>query len=285
VTAARRQASTGSFKETRTVDRFKVIREFPVREPTRRVQLAEDRLLHRQVILKSDADQPVIEHEASLLARCASCHVVACYDLLKSAAAATCIIEYFSGDTLQDVLVRAGGRLDPRKALVVANGLLLAFQDLNRAGILHRDLHPGHISYADRDRLKVFDLGLAVGFAKDRPVPNPHAAGTWETMAPEEFAIGAPLGAPTNVYSAASLIYRLIVGHYPLEYQRMVKDWRALSGETQKLRQRELHLGAVPDLDPLPQELRGVFRTALAKRPEDRFATVGRFREALLTLG
>lgn len=267
------------------MDRYRVIRNFPVREPSRSVRLAEDRLLRRQVILKSDADQPVIEYEASLLTRCASCHVVACYDLLKSADSATCVIEYFCGSTLQDVLDRGGGRLESHKALTVANGVLLALQDMNRAGVLYRDLHPGHISYVDRDRIKIFDLGLAVRLPDAGLVPNPHASGTWETMAPEEFEVGAALGAPANVYSVASLIYRLIVGRYPLAYQCLVKDWRELSSEAQKIRQHELHRNAVPDFGPLPRELRGALRTALEKRPEDRFATVDRFRDALIKVG
>lgn len=263
------------------MERFRIVHSFPVRGQSRSVRLADDRVLGRQVILKSDRDAGAIEAEARALARIKSCHVVACYDVFRTGGGATSVIEYFCQHTLSDVLQRQGDKLSVDKTMTVADGLLRALQDMNAAGVIHRDLHPGHISYADRYRLKLFDLELALHAGSGGRVANPHPNGTWETMAPEEFEVGAEIGPATNVYSAACLIFRLLAGHYPLDYRRLTRDWRSLSTDGEKRRQYELHRTSPPDLSPLPRQLRTVFGKALAKRPGDRYAGAADFAASL----
>ena len=303
-------------------NRFATGREYPLTEEKKRrgwlVQWAYDRTLRRDVVLKSvPARDPrevrELTQEEEMLRRTRSPYVVSSFGLLRAPnPAATArlrthlVVELFSEDTVQRLLERHGGRLDEDRSLRITIHLLEAFEALNRAGILHRDLHPKHLSYRDRDHLKLFDLGSSLNLGPLPSVPlgsslfsrllaqpagtaasalaicNPHPVGTWETMAPEEFTVGARITPAANVYSAGMFLYRLLIGGYPLAYGDF--DWGGRHRTLGDMReaQQDLHLHEPVEYPRwLRLRIRTCLQRALEKRPRDRYPSPREFREAL----
>ena len=282
------------------------------------VQRAYDQTLRRDVVLKSVPERDPREvweltQEEDLLRRTRSEYIVSSFGLLTAPnpAAATrlrthLVVELFSEDTVQNLLERHGGRLDEDRSLRITIHLLDAFEALNRAGIIHRDLHPKHLSYRDRDHLKLFDLGSSLslgpmpnaplgsglfsrllaqpaGTAASAPaIRNPHPVGTWETMAPEEFTAGARITPAANVYSAGIFLYRLLIGGYPLAYGNF--DWGGRHRTLDDMReaQRDLHLHEPVEYPRwLRLRIKTCLQRALEKKPRDRYPSPWEFREAL----
>jgi serine/threonine protein kinase len=302
-------------------NRFATDGEYPLTEEKKGrgwlVQRAYDRTLRRDVVLKSvPARDPrevrELAQEEEMLRRTRSKYVVSSFGLLRTpnpAAAARLrthlVVELFSEDTVQNLLERHGGRLDEDRSLRITVHLLEAFEALNRAGIIHRDLHPKHLSYRDRDHLKLFDLGSSLNgsspsaslssglFSRLLAQPagtatsalairNPHPVGTWETMAPEEFTVGARITPAANVYSAGMFLYRLLTGGYPLAYGNF--DWGGRHRTLDDMReaQRDLHLREPVEYPRwLRLRIRICLQRALEKKPSDRYPSPREFGKAL----
>lgn len=278
------------------------------------VQRAYDRTLRRDVVLKSVPATSAREvrelaDEEAMLKRVRSPYVVSSFGLVSAPNPARMrrhlVVELFSEDTVQKLMERHGGRLDEHRALRITIHLLEAFEALHRAGVIHRDLHPKHISYRDREHLKLFDLGSSLqgaaapfhrtsepgimtrllgkaGLDTSLAFPNPHPIGTWETMAPEEFTVGALITPAANVYSAGTLLYRLLDGRYPLAYWDF--DWggRHHTYDEMRASQRDLHLHQpVEYSDRIRPLIRACLRKALGKKPHERYPSPRQFREAL----
>ncbi len=276
------------------------------------VQKAYDRKLGRNVVLKSvpaSEAQEVHElvQEEDMLRRTRSTYIVSSFGLVSAPHPTSMarirmhlVVELFSEDTVQKLIERHGGRLDEDRSLRITIHLLEAFEALNRAGVIHRDLHPKHISYCDRNRLKLFDLGSSLSAPRSsgllsrllaKPdgsatspltLRNPHPVGTWETMAPEEFTVGTPITPAANVYSAGTLLYRLLDGRYPLAYGDFEWGGRHRTLDAMRAAQRDLHLRQ-PVQYPgwLRPSTKACLRRALEKRPCDRYPSPREFREAL----
>ncbi len=287
-------------------NRFQVIEKYKLNNPSGTVIRAFDTGLKRTVILKGEPVSKSIKTraESQALVKITSKYVVNQYDLIINEDMLYMVIEYYSGDTLSDLMMRHK-KLDASRALPIALCLLQAMIDINSAGYLYRDLNWKHISYRNRNELKVYDLGEVILCAPGCIVSNPHAIGTWETMAPEEFVVSYPVDnsfdknvgkkdnkvnswadpsiyQAANVYSVACLIYSLFAGYYPLDYKRFIPNWRnVLKEEDEKNAQYKLHCSGKIDFSPIPTNITSVLAKALLKNPKSRYQTVTEFKKDL----
>jgi serine/threonine-protein kinase len=165
--------------------------------------------------------------------------------------------------------------------LIQASG---ALDEAHKAGIIHRDLKPENIFLVQsgglRDYPKVLDFGLAkVGERQMRPgsiilTQEGMVFGTPEFMSPEQ-AQGKPLTPGSDVYSLAVILYEVLTGKLPFDAKNAM-DYIQLhvTGKPVPLNQR------VPG-KTFPALLEQVIHRALAKRPEERFASAADFATAM----
>src|SRR5262249_24404905 len=130
------------------------------------------------------------------------------------------VLERVYGLSLDRMLDERRGRGE-RFAIGEAMDLLIAIADtlsvVHRAGLVHRDVKPGHIMIAPGGRVVLMDFGLVLRHA-DR-APHRTAAGSLQYMAPESFTRDIVEGSAAllDVYSLGVLAYELLCGITPFD--------------------------------------------------------------------
>ncbi len=137
------------------------------------------------------------------------------------------ILEWLPRD-LHQVLTEAGGCLPFESSVQVVRQLASALEALHAHGLIHRDLKPANVLLAGGEpgaplEVKLSDLGLAKhtsdGGALPAAVPVSTAdsalLGTWDYMAPEQWARSKTVGPKADVYSLGGLWFQMLAGRLP----------------------------------------------------------------------
>ncbi|WP_052721337.1 protein kinase domain-containing protein, partial [Actinoplanes rectilineatus] len=138
---------------------------------------------------------------------------------------------------------------------------------------IHRDLKPGNVLMA-RGGIKVIDFGIARAFeATSHHTRTDQMVGTISYMAPERFdpVDGRPVTAAADIFAWGAVVTFAATGRTP--FQAESPPATAMRILTQE-----------PDLRGIPDPLRGVVESALAKEPRDR-PTARELLDMLLTGG
>jgi serine/threonine-protein kinase len=246
------------------------------------VYRATDLTMHRSVAVKLIRGSAGVEldeevagrflREAKNTARVQHEHIIEVYDLGRSAEGDLFfVMELLEGESLSARL-RRDGRLSARETVDIGVQICAALQVAHAAGIIHRDLKPANVMLVRRagrdDFVKVLDFGVAKSYSPDQQTQLTHTGmlvGTVEYMAPEQI-MGRSVDGRTDLYSLGIVLYRMLAGKAPF------KD-----GGVPALIHSHLNVTPKPILDiapDVPRSLERVVQRALAKRPEDRYASM-----------
>jgi beta-lactam-binding protein with PASTA domain/predicted Ser/Thr protein kinase len=234
------------------------------------VYLAEDQELGRRVALKllddrHASDEQFVERfrrEAQSAAGLNHPSIVSIFDRGYAEGTYYIAMEYLDGRTLKELLVKNGPTPVPI-AIDYARQILGALAFAHRNGIVHRDIKPHNIVVGGDGRLKVTDFGIARSGASQMTEAG-SIVGTAQYLSPEQ-ARGAPVDPRSDIYSLGVVLYEMLTGKVPF------------SGDT-PVEIAMKHLSQVPEppseLRPeVPHDLDAVVMRALAKDPEQRYAT------------
>jgi hypothetical protein len=175
------------------------------------------------------------------------------------------IMEYVSGESLEDVIDRNPKGMPVEQAIAWMRGMCAGVGYLHDHGIVHRDLKPGNI-FIDEGTVKIGDYGLAKFISCSRRSGQTESVGTVHYMAPE-IANGR-YGREIDTYALGIILFEMLTGHVPFEGESV--------GEVLMK-----HLTAEPDLSRVNEPYRSIVQRALAKDPDVRIKTVGEMLSAL----
>jgi hypothetical protein len=195
-------------------------------------------------------------------------NLVALYDIrYDDTEQAWVVMEYVSGDSLQEVIEQNPQGLSDEQVEFWIGGIMQGVAYLHDHGIVHRDLKPGNI-FLDQDTVKIGDYGLSKFISCSRRSGQTESVGTFHYMAPE-IGLGR-YGKEIDIYALGILLYEMLTGHVPFEGE-----------SSQEIIMK--HLTAQPDLARVPERYRTTIARALAKDPADRFDSVAAMQATMTT--
>jgi serine/threonine-protein kinase len=211
--------------------------------------------------------------EARSAARLHHPNIVSVFDSGQDGGIAYLVMEFIQGEDLKQHL-ECGARFSVRSSIVMLHELLMALDHAHRQNVVHRDIKPANMMMEVTGRIKLTDFGVARIQEPDETnlTQVGGAVGTPKYMSPEQ-AKGLRGDSRSDVFSAAVVLYELLTGTLPF------------TGENQfiVIHQIVSHEPTPPSrLNPeVPPELDEVIARAMAKNPDERFATARDFAVAL----
>jgi serine/threonine protein kinase len=184
------------------------------------------------------------------------------------------VMPYIDGESLRGLLDR-NKRLELSQARQLVQETADALGYAHRQGVVHRDIKPENILLSDGHAV-VADFGIAKAIfsaGAGNLTRTGFPVGTPGYMSPEQAAGRSDLDERSDVFSLACVCYEMLVGDVPAMWVTE-DDARMLRFMDAPAHQREL-------LDRLSGSIEQVLVIAMAMRPQHRFATPGRFAEAL----
>ncbi len=194
------------------------------------------------------------------------------------------VMEYLPGHNTGELVAMAGA-LPPERVIYLMNQVCRALSEAHDMGLVHRDLKPANIFCAHRggefDVAKLLDFGLAkptVNSSEDNSELTQEGAitGSPMFMSPEQATGEREADVRSDIYSLGCVMYYLLSGRAPFDYQQSVKVIIAHASEEVR------PLGEVAP--GVPEELEKIVLHCLEKSPQDRFQTVEELRLALMDL-
>jgi serine/threonine protein kinase len=225
------------------------------------VYLAEEIALERKVALKLLA--PELERrevflerfrrESRLAASLDHANLIPIYATGEVDGLAFISMRHVEGPDLARILLEE--RLAPERAIEIAAQVATALDAVHQPGLVHGDVKPSNVLVDASGRVYLADLGLTRCLqAAGRMEAT--LQGTVDYLAPEQIE-GADVDHRADQYSLGCVLYECLVGEPPFR-----RDSAAATSFA--------HLALEP---PNAPGLEGVFPKAVAKAPDDRFAS------------
>jgi len=221
--------------------------------------------------------------EARIAARIHHPNVVGTLDVVSADEQLFLVMEYVPGESLEKLVREArrrGGPLPPAHAVAilvgVLNGLHAAHEARNASGewlgIVHRDVSPHNILVGEDGVARLIDFGVAKAVDRLHSTRDGGLRGKIAYMPPEQVMMDR-LDRRADIYSAAVVLWELLAGKRHFDAENPAAAVKATLD-----REAEPPSRFAPGLPPA---LDAITLRALAKRPDERFATALEMATAL----
>jgi tRNA A-37 threonylcarbamoyl transferase component Bud32 len=228
------------------------------------IKLLHPHLAEDETVLKR------FQREAEVTGRLGSEHIVEIIDVDSDDGQPFLVLELMEGESLS-ARIASRGLLELAEARAIVEQLARGLQVAHEAGVVHRDLKPENVflcRHADgRLLVKILDFGVSKIRGNATQITQEVAIlGTPDFMSPEQ-AIGRvdEVDASTDMFAFGGLVYFAITGRRPFFGSSVPALLRAICDE-EPIPVRELRASA-------PEAVEAVLAIALAKRPDERYAT------------
>jgi tRNA A-37 threonylcarbamoyl transferase component Bud32 len=218
--------------------------------------------------------------EAELMARLRHPNIITIYDYGEHDGLPYIVMEYLTGKTLSQIM-KERKSVPLVESLPLLEDLASALDYAHDQGVIHRDIKPSNVilepmttsTKGQTQRAILMDFGIA-RFVTENTMLTAwgDVLGTADYISPEQAHGVAELDRRADLYSFAAMTYQLLTGHRPFERNN---TWAMIRSHLEE-----------PPPDPrlhidMPEIAAQALLKALAKKPEERFASVGEFVDEL----
>jgi serine/threonine protein kinase len=187
------------------------------------------------------------------------------------------MMRWVEGTDLRTLLITSG-RVSPGRAIKLLRPVASALAVAHRRGLVHRDIKPANVMIArgdeedDDDHVYLTDFGIARRVGGDSLTRTGTFVGTVDYTAPERI-VGGKGDAAADIYSLGCVLFETLTGHVPFDRPTDVSKIYAHVNDPIP--------SARAEVAGVPEQLDAIIAKAMAKRPEDRFASAGELVVAL----
>ncbi|MFI6078043.1 serine/threonine-protein kinase [Actinoplanes sp. NPDC051343] len=238
---------------------------------------ATDTVLGRDVAIKTlkgdratdPSFQNRFQHEARAMAVLHHPGVADVYDYGETGdgSDAYIVMARVQGEPLNQ-LIASRGRLTPVETMSIVAQAARALEAAHQAGIVHRDVKPSNLIVEPDGTVVLVDFGVARSTQSAALTGAKEVVGTALYIAPEQVS-KQTTGPPADVYALGAVAYHCLTGHPPFPGNNPI----AVAMQ---------HLKDPPPALPgdIPEPVRVLVATALAKDPAQRFSSAAAMADA-----
>jgi serine/threonine protein kinase len=236
--------------------------------------LAKDPYIQRQVVIKvlmysrtlDEVNRDFFQQEAELIAALEHPCIVPIYDFGWHGEQPYIVMRYMAGGSLADRLQK-NEDIKQTEIAHVFKRIAEALDAAHVRKIIHRDVKPSNFLYDSTGEIFLSDFGIAKSttFIDD---DGTWLVGTPAYMSPEQV-LGNPVDGRADIYALGIVLYRLLSGQLPFSNDSVTALINA-------------HVDMpIPDIravkNNIPAVWQEVVAKAMAKNPNDRYATASDF--------
>jgi serine/threonine-protein kinase len=215
--------------------------------------------------------QERFEREARTIAALRHPNIIQLFDFGKMDQDYYMVMEYIDGESLAARIKREPVPFE--NAVHVLREIGAALDYAHAQGIVHRDVKPSNIMLRNTGEAILMDFGIAKSNVDGGLTKAGGIVGTLHYMAPEQIMGAKDVDGRADIYALGVVAFEVLTGTLPFSGDN---PGVVLMGHLQR-----------PIPDPrsiratLPAWVMAALQRALAKKPEDRFATAAEFVAAL----
>lgn len=238
---------------------------------------AMDRYVALKVVAIQLAEDPNFlqrfQQEARLIARLEHPHILPVHDFGEANGVPFMVMRFLEAGTLKERITTEPLTLAEVDRIFCQ--LADALQYSHDHGVIHRDIKPSNAMLDKRGDVFLTDFGVAkMVEGASQVTATGTITGTPAYMSPEQ-AQGKKIDHRSDIYSLGVVLYEMLTGRVPFEAET------PMAVIFKHIQEPPSPLSLVrPDL---PYTLEAVLLKALAKEPDDRYASMDAFREAWQT--
>ncbi|MBA3767684.1 MAG: serine/threonine protein kinase, partial [Acidobacteria bacterium] len=177
------------------------------------------------------------------------------------------IVSEFAPDGSLDEWLKRYGKMSIERAIKTTIQILNGLEFLHSRNIIHRDLKPANI-LLQGETPRMADFGISRALRTTASSQSSNVSGTLAYMPSE--GIDGKRSVQTDIWSVGVNLYQFLTGNLPFPQKKPSALIAAIMmGEYEPLPQY------------IPRSLKNVIAKALAKQPENRFASASEMREDL----
>jgi len=181
------------------------------------------------------------------------------------------VMEYVEGKAIDVYASALSTRLKIRLFLKMCSAVAYLHRNL----IVHRDLKPANILVTDEGEPKLLDFGIAKLLALTADSTASSMCILTPDYASPEQVSGGPVSTATDIYSLGAVLYKLLTGAAPNQFE----------GDSAAAIALGIFNGKIPSpstLNPgLKNDLEFILMKALRKEPQERYSTIEQLSEDL----
>lgn len=224
--------------------------------------------------------------EAGLASRIKHPNVCEIFDLGEERHVLYIVMEWIDGESLSTLLSACRKREQKIPFAVATKMVLDAAKGLHAAhelrsekgellGLVHRDVSPQNVLVTYDGQVKIVDFGVAkaVAISEHQTTKTGHVKGKVQYMAPEQAFCDA-IDRRTDVFTLGIVLYQLTTGIHPFRAENELATLARITSPDPVAAPETLVKG-------YPRLLSGAVQRALAKDPDERYATMAEFARDL----
>jgi predicted Ser/Thr protein kinase len=274
MTQVLRETQFGAYRNLELIGRGGMAEVYKSMHPTLNQPVAI-KILPAQLAEEAEFRQR-FTREAQVVSKLTHPNIVRMFDSGEQEGKYYMVMEYLTGQDL-DKFIRTHGRLPVSQALPLIQQIAAALDYAHSQGFIHRDIKPSNVlldTSNSHQRAILTDFGIAKILNSQTAMTRTGSVmGTFDYIAPEQIQESSTLDGRADIYALGIMVYQMLTGELPFKHNNpgalLIAHLTQPPPDSCKL---------LPDL---PERICGAIQKAMAKKPEERFATASEFAAAL----